>query len=592
MSSNSQKEDVWIYVGVPEPESGNEEDGVIVQDIVTATEHLQDDRNDSPTEPLLKQEEVTPVGNDLLWLIIVCLMLVGSLWSMFLSATAPCHHVLTPTTTTATTALSTVVHQRSNSNSLTVISLTSLNFDDFVANNDAVLIKFCASWAPKCQDLQPSWEALALDAALGMQVTIATVDCHVNQQLCRAQDIMVFPTLRWFQNGRRVTPDYRVGNGNDDSSTTAELLLHYAHETLAAHSTTLEVSSEVHVKKQAEQEVELQETQDATASDRDGQPEATPDSDSDKKKAITKRASTNIQESTKFIVKREIDKKRNNNKAQAGEKPVTRGTLKRARSVGNAVAEHALIPTPAQAFDAGGAFPTSQSTHGSRETRLAFVHARVKTPTKKVPAGKTVSSHVSSQATTGDQAPTVKPFQSVAKKEEDAGQPPLAIKSPPHTRPVTKALAAVQIPVTVDTSRDIPVADKARMMQQESPVIEPNNVVVLTKENYRSFLSNNNFAFVAFEGPNCDNCDQLPTEWEAFAQLTKTDKLPVAVGMVDCANETSLCDKSLITTFPSFRWYQNAMPLYGYYRNYPRTSVKFLEYAKKKIAVAMTAKMS
>jgi hypothetical protein len=32
MSSDSQQEDVWVYVGVPEPESGNEEDGVIVED--------------------------------------------------------------------------------------------------------------------------------------------------------------------------------------------------------------------------------------------------------------------------------------------------------------------------------------------------------------------------------------------------------------------------------------------------------------------------------------------------------------------------------------------------------------------------------
>jgi thiol-disulfide isomerase/thioredoxin len=214
------------------------------------------------------------------------------------------------------------------------------------------------------------------------------------------------------------------------------------------------------------------------------------------------------------------------------------------------------------------------------------------------------------EANTGDQIPAWQPIKRTkavtrTKKQENTGtsvgggaggHPSAAFvkKRPPSFQVATRVLAAgVQIPsVAVNTSREIPVVDKARitrtMTMQEAPVMAEPDVVVLTKENFRSFLSSNKFAFVVFHGPDCDDCDQLTTEWEAFAQQTKKDQLAVAVGKVDCTHEKSLCDTSMTTTFPSFRWYQNARPLYGYYRNYPRTSDKFLAYAKTKIYVATT----
>jgi hypothetical protein len=147
--------------------------------------------------------------------------------------------------------------------------------------------------------------------------------------------------------------------------------------------------------------------------------------------------------------------------------------------------------------------------------------------------------------------------------------------SPPKVQVPTKAVAALHIPATVvdtsrcipvvdktrmmmqeapvpaavDNSRDIPVVDKTRMMMQEAPVMEPDEVV-LTTENFRSFLSNNKFAFVVFHGPDCDDLwDKLITEWEAFAQQSKTDQVAVAVGKVDCAQEKSICEKSMTRPF-------------------------------------------
>jgi len=42
-----------------------------------------------------------------------------------------------------------------------------------------------------------------------MPVGVANVDCMANAVLCREQKIMAFPTLRWFQDGVAVPPDYK-----------------------------------------------------------------------------------------------------------------------------------------------------------------------------------------------------------------------------------------------------------------------------------------------------------------------------------------------------------------------------------------------
>ena len=42
-----------------------------------------------------------------------------------------------------------------------------------------------------------------------MKLAIAMVDCVANQDLCQRNSIRAFPTLRWFENGRQVDPEYR-----------------------------------------------------------------------------------------------------------------------------------------------------------------------------------------------------------------------------------------------------------------------------------------------------------------------------------------------------------------------------------------------
>jgi hypothetical protein len=43
-----------------------------------------------------------------------------------------------------------------------------------------------------------------------MPIGVGKIDCMAQANLCRKQKIMAFPTLRWFQNGEAITPDYKM----------------------------------------------------------------------------------------------------------------------------------------------------------------------------------------------------------------------------------------------------------------------------------------------------------------------------------------------------------------------------------------------
>jgi hypothetical protein len=531
--NDNEQEDVWVHVGVPMPESGEEEDGVMVEDVVAmiSKEHCEDRDDSRATENWKEDEEITSIGTDLLWLIFVCLMLASTLWSVFLSA-APYisivgvqNHVTTPTKSVPRTV---AVHEKSKSSA---VSLKALHyFDDIEAERN---VFSGAASVPRTSHLK-------------------TVDV-------------------------------------------AQVVL----------STAVDAKKDV----DADHEAYM-----------DGIAKATSATTSEKEKALTKRVGTGIQESTKGVgIDGKVQKKHASHKAHSrGERLVAGGTLQQARSTGGALSEQALIPTPAKSATSGGAIPTSRgadiptswSVGYSKEPKLADVRAPIKMPTKKNSSAEEPVALNTQEYNIRGQVPFLKPIENVpsvtgtTKKRENAGMSvgaeshPTAFikKTPPSFQVATRVLAGAQIPAVMDTSRNIPVVDRAKMAKtsmqrqmQEAPLTAEaeSDVVVLTKENFRSFLSSNKFAFVVFHGPDGDvNCDKLTTEWETFAQQTKKDQLAVAVGKVDCTQEKSLCDTSMTTTFPSFRWYQNATPLYGYYRNYPRTSEKFLAYAKTKIYVA------
>lgn len=93
-----------------------------------------------------------------------------------------------------------------------VIDITSKEmFDQFMQENEMAFVDLYAPWCVWCQRLAPTWEKFAQEVKNnGMPVGVAKIDCVSQADLCRAERIMAFPTLRWYHKGEAVQPDYKM----------------------------------------------------------------------------------------------------------------------------------------------------------------------------------------------------------------------------------------------------------------------------------------------------------------------------------------------------------------------------------------------
>lgn len=78
-------------------------------------------------------------------------------------------------------------------------------------DNRMAFVDFYAPWCIWCQKLAPTWEKFAVRAFdEDIPVGIGKVDCMTEDELCREQKVMAFPTLRFYHDGEPATPDYRM----------------------------------------------------------------------------------------------------------------------------------------------------------------------------------------------------------------------------------------------------------------------------------------------------------------------------------------------------------------------------------------------
>lgn len=106
------------------------------------------------------------------------------------------------------------------------IDLTEANFDDFMKENEMAFVDLFAPWCVWCQRLAPTWEKFAQQVKKDeMPIGVGKIDCMAQANLCRKQKIMAFPTLRWYQSGEAVTPDYKMDR-------TVDALMGYAKRKL------------------------------------------------------------------------------------------------------------------------------------------------------------------------------------------------------------------------------------------------------------------------------------------------------------------------------------------------------------------------
>lgn len=97
-----------------------------------------------------------------------------------------------------------------HSNGVHAIPLTKDTFENFVSENDAVFVNFFAPWCVWCQRLHPTWEKFAEQMeSERVDIRVATIDCIAEMDLCRKVGIRAFPSLRWYEDGSHVQPDYK-----------------------------------------------------------------------------------------------------------------------------------------------------------------------------------------------------------------------------------------------------------------------------------------------------------------------------------------------------------------------------------------------
>jgi thiol-disulfide isomerase/thioredoxin len=112
-----------------------------------------------------------------------------------------------------------------HANGVHAVPLDETTFDEYMKDHEFVFANFYAPWCIWCQRLEPTWEAFAeelehlggsQEGALSVQATgervnvdIVKVDCVANRNLCSAQRIQAFPTLRLFKDASVFAPDYK-----------------------------------------------------------------------------------------------------------------------------------------------------------------------------------------------------------------------------------------------------------------------------------------------------------------------------------------------------------------------------------------------
>jgi len=96
-----------------------------------------------------------------------------------------------------------------------VVTLTTKNFDEFVAKNPLSLIEFYAPWCGHCKALAPEYEKAAQQLEGKNSGALGKVDCTVERDVCNKFDVQGFPTVKLFHNDGSEPTDYNEARKAD-----------------------------------------------------------------------------------------------------------------------------------------------------------------------------------------------------------------------------------------------------------------------------------------------------------------------------------------------------------------------------------------